>query len=147
MNIQKLFEELDARHYASKISSAGFRVEMRELVGSSHTEFYGTTGFFEVGGTELGFCIFPAKLIVIDRHLGRLPFGHDRETAIRATLLHEMAHAHVESQQRTRPGGNDHGRRYLDELRRLVRAGEDCLKGHIHCLRNSPSASKLMEVP
>ncbi len=103
MNIQKLFEELDARHYASKISSAGFRVEMRELIRKiSHTEFYGTTGFFEVGGTELGYCIFPAKLIVINRHLGRLPFGHDRETAIRATLLHEMAHAHVESQQRTR---------------------------------------------
>ena len=59
VNIQKLFEELDARHYASKISSAGFRVEMRELVGSSHTEFYGTTGFFEVGARNSASAFFP----------------------------------------------------------------------------------------
>jgi len=116
--LQALFKELDLLHYHGAIGTL-YTVEMRPLAGG-----------------DLGWCCYGAKRIVIDSHYGRLPFGHDRETGLRATLLHEMSHAIIELRRRTRVGCNDHGYRFIAELRRLVRAGESCLKPHINVLRN-----------
>jgi len=51
----------------------------------------------------------------------------DTLSALRPTLLHEIAHAAVDLDRPLRKGADDHGRRFLRELRRLVAAGEECL--------------------
>ncbi len=66
-----------------------------------------------------------ARTIVLDHRL------QDEEPALRMVLLHEMVHAKLISCGSRRKRCNGHGRRFVQELRRLVDGGEEVLRPEV----------------
>jgi hypothetical protein len=146
--VRVLFAELDAGYFDSRLARAGFRVEMRNLdkVG---LEYYagpdGTLRATRIEGAAGGVCIQAARLILVDHHTAeRLGPDLDPDLELRRTLLHEMVHAAVELNRPLRKGADEHGRRFVNELRRLVRAGERCLRDEVRFYSLSWLAREIM---
>ncbi len=66
-----------------------------------------------------------AQTIVLDHRL------LDEEPALRIVLLHEMAHAKLMTFDSGRGQRKAHGRRFVQELRRLLGRGEECLRREV----------------
>jgi hypothetical protein len=109
--LQALFAELDNRHFDGRLATAGWRVIAGAIPFPAHLLDY-----------PCGWCIPFHRQIIVDKH-GEHPDG------VRATLLHEMAHAKVEQPEEKRVVG--HGRRWARELCRLYYAGERCLENQV----------------
>jgi predicted metal-dependent hydrolase len=66
-----------------------------------------------------------AQIIVLDHRL------LDEEPALRMVLLHEMLHAKLMTLGSDRKQRSAHGRRFVQELRRLLGRGEECLRSEV----------------
>ncbi len=91
--LQRLFERYDRRYWRGKLSRV-YAVEIADLSKNRH----------------LGICYRKTRKIVLDIT------AHSKDREIRATLLHEMAHAADKSKSR-----HDHGDGFLAQIEYLLR--------------------------
>ena len=121
-SVRAFFVELDRRHFAGRLVAAGYQVDVRNLKPGERGYYFAPDGTLRAVKIEeqiAGICVSASRLILIHHH--------DDPVEFRGTLLHEMAHAAVELDKPLWKGADQHGRRFVGELRRLRRAGEECL--------------------
>jgi hypothetical protein len=149
--VQGLFRELDQRHFAGRLTRARFRVRMCHLV-AGQIEHYnlpnGSRGAYRIEDDGLlGVMVFGARLILVNYHdRESVPRGRDPDVELRNTLLHEMSHAALELERPLRRGADEHGRRFVQQMRRLVAAGESSLREHVRFYSICPLGRLLAEI-
>jgi hypothetical protein len=112
-DVISLFRELDRRHYARRLISAGCRVTFGHVTALAH--------FLGSSEDVAGWYIPESHLILLEK-------DGDHPDGLRATLLHEMAHASVDLDRPLSNRESPHGSRFMRELGRLYYAGESCLE-------------------
>jgi len=112
-DVLPLFAELDRKHYAGALTAAGYRVSLVQVAGLMEA-------VFACDEDVAGWCLTSHRLILIDK-------DGDHQGGVRATLLHEMAHAKVDLDRPLSRRESPHGGRFWDEIGHLIGAGEECL--------------------
>jgi hypothetical protein len=127
IDLSAFFKVLDDLHFDGLLSRNGWRIRSgclhsgRRAVPIREGEIDAYTFHARVWGLT----IRSSKIIVLDdRLLNEAP-------AVRVVLLHEMLHARVMTLSAAPQRCDPHGRRFVQELRRLVDRGEECLKPEI----------------
>jgi len=93
------------------------------------------TGPFSKAEADLSAYVFHERVWGITMpHVQTIVLDHrllNEEPALRMVLLHEMVHAKVMTFDRGRARRKAHGRRFVQELRRLLDRGEECLRSEV----------------
>lgn len=122
-----VFQALDDLHFDGLLRTRGWRIKS----GCLHD---GTSPLSQPEGDLYpyvfhervwGLTVPGAQTIVVDHRL------LDEEPALRMVLLHEMVHAKLMTLGSDRMRRNAHGRRFVQELRRLLDSGEECLRHEV----------------
>ena len=122
-----VFQSLDDLHFDGLLGTCGWRIKSGCLHDgtSPFSKHEGDLYAYAFHERVWGLTMPHAQTIVIDHRL------LDEEPALRMVLLHEMAHAKLMTLGSGEERCNAHGRRFVQELRRLLDSGEECLKPEI----------------
>jgi hypothetical protein len=122
-----VFQSLDDLHFDGLLSRSGWRIKSGCLHDATKpfSQPEGGSSAYVFHETVWGLTMPHVQTIVLDHRL------LDEEPALRMVLLHEMAHAKVMTFDNGRKRRNAHGRPFVQELRRLVDRGEECLRPEV----------------
>src|SRR5271170_3038958 len=126
--LSTVFQSLDDRHFDGLLRRGGWRISLGCLNDgtSPPSQRERDSSAYVFHERVWGLAMRDAQTIFLDHRL-----LHE-EPALRMVLLHEMVHAKLMTMGRRRKRCNAHGRRFVQELRRLLDSGEECLRPEVH---------------
>jgi len=136
--IAAVFESLDDLHFEGMLRRCGWQLKS----GCLHDDKgpllkrEGDAASYVFHQSVWGLTMRHAQIIVLDHRL------LDEEPALRIVLLHEIVHAKMMTLGSDRKQRNAHGRRFVQELRRLIARGEKCLRSEVKFYVGARSASR-----
>jgi hypothetical protein len=122
-----VFQSLDDLHFDGLLRSSGWQIKS----GCLHD---GARPFSKPEGDSSAYVFHESVWGLTMPHVHTIVLDHrllNEEPALRMVLLHEMAHAKVMTSDKGRKRRNAHGRPFVQELRRLVDRGEECLRPEV----------------
>src|SRR5271156_3778280 len=120
-----VFKSLDDLHFDGLLRCHGWRIKPGCLHDDTSRVSKREGDSYVFHESVWGLTMHHAQTIVLDHHL------LDEEPALRMVLLHEMVHAKLMTVGSRRNQSNAHGRRFVQELRRLLDSGEECLRPEV----------------
>ena len=135
--LRAVFKSLDDLHFDSLLRRCGWRIKSGCLHDDTRPllKREGDAASYVFHQSVWGLTIRDAQTIVLDQRL------LDEAPALRMVLLHEMVHAKLTTLGSGRNRRNDHGRRFVHELRRLLGRGEECLRSEVKFYASEHSAN------
>ena len=135
--LPSVFKSLDDLHFEGILGRCGWKIK----AGCLHDDKApllkreGDAASYVFHQSVWGLTMPHAQIIVLDHRL------LDEEPALRMVLLHEMVHAKLMTFGSNRKQRSAHGRRFVQELRRLIGRGEECLRSEVKFYVGARSAS------
>ena len=132
-----VFKSLDDLHFEGILGCCGWQIKS----GCLHDDKgpllkrEGDAASYVFHQSVWGLTVRHAQIIVLDHRL------LDEEPALRMVLLHEMVHAKLMTFGSNHKQRSAHGRRFVQELRRLIGRGEECLRSEVKFYVGARSAS------
>ena len=126
-DLDAVFKLLDDLHFNGRLRESGWKIASGLLHrGNGRFVRCEPDSYAYVLHKRIwGLTMPKARMILVDsRLLAEAP-------ALRMVLLHEMVHAQVMTTQGNRTPKSAHGRRFIKELRRIARRGEECLNSEV----------------
>ncbi len=125
--LSAVFQSLDDLHFDGLLGRCGWRIKPGCLNDGARSlsKDEGDLSPYVFHERVWGLTMRHVQTIVLDRGL------LDEEPALRMVLLHEMVHAKLMTLGSPHRRCNAHGRRFVQELRRLLDSGEECLRPEV----------------
>jgi hypothetical protein len=135
--LRAVFQNIDDLHFDGLLKRCGWRIKSGCLHDDTGPllKHEGDVASYVFHQSVWGLTMHHARTIVLDHRL------LNEEPALRMVLLHEMVHAKLTTLGSGRKRCNPHGRRFVQELRRLLDSGEECLRSEVKFYAGARSAN------